>query len=243
MPEEITRVNEDIRLIQRSDGHLFGTDAYLLSAFVPRAPRKTAAELGAGSGIVSMLCASRGKYAHIDAVEIQPEMAEIAKKNVELNGLSGIITVHCADVREYRGSADAVFANPPYIKADAGVHNPDAVKNASRRELHGGIDGFVRCASALLSHGGVFCCVWRPDRLTDLLCSMRECSIEPKRIVEVFPEKGAKPCLVLCEGKKGGNPGALFIAPPFLLAEDGRETEDCRFVYERGEFGDRYTRP
>ena len=241
--ETLTRVNDGIELIQRSGGQMFGTDAFLLSAFVRPDRDKAAVELGAGSGIVSLLCAERGKFAHINAVEIQPEMADIAKRNAARNRLDGCVSVICADLREYSGKASAVFCNPPYVRDGAGVRNPDDVKNVSRREIFGGIDDFVACAARILDHGGRFYCVWRPDRLVDLFCSMRDRGIEPKRVVTVYPDEKARPCLVLVEGRRGGKPGSVFFAPPFILERDGRQTPECEMVYERGEFGEQFIRP
>jgi len=243
MEERTVRVNDGISMIETRSGQLFGTDAYLLSAFVPPA-RGKAVELGAGSGIISLLCAGRGRFGHIDSVEIQPEMADLARRNVALNGLGERISVVNADLREYRGKADVVFANPPYMKNGAGVENPDGIKNASRREIFGGISDFTACAARLLGSGGTFACVWRPERLSDLIVSMRACGIEPKRLITVYPRAEARPCLVLCEGRKGGGEGSLFMAPPFILnLENGEMTGDCKYVYERGEFGDKFKRP
>lgn len=91
--ERFDEVNENLRLIQKTDGLTFGTDAFLLSAYAPRAPRSRAIELGCGTGIVALLCAARGQYAHIDAVEIQPDFAELATRNAALTGWEGKITV------------------------------------------------------------------------------------------------------------------------------------------------------
>ena len=76
--ERIDVVNDSIRLIQRSDGLTFGTDALLLAAYVRGSATSRAIEFGAGSGIVSLLCATRKKAAHILAVEVQSEFAELA---------------------------------------------------------------------------------------------------------------------------------------------------------------------
>ena len=74
--EIITPINEKLTLIQRAAGLTFGTDAYLLAAFVRGVPRGKAVELGGGTGVVSLLCAARDRFAHIDCAEIQPEYAE-----------------------------------------------------------------------------------------------------------------------------------------------------------------------
>ena len=241
--ETRTRVNDGIELIQKAGGHLFGTDALLLAAFAEPKRDGVAAELGAGSGIVSLLAAGRGKYAHIDAIEVQPEMVDLARRNVALNGLDDRVTVTGADLREYRGGCGeyaAVLTNPPYMRAGDGRANPDAVKNASRREVYGGIDDFCACAARLLCFGGALYCVWRPERVCDLFDAMRRHAIEPKRLIYVYPDPESPPCLLLCEGRRGGGEGSLFTAPPFILQKDGEQTDDCKYVYERGQFGERF---
>lgn len=241
--ESIIRVNDNIQLIQRDGGHTFGTDAFLLSAFTLPKREGRALELGAGTGIVSLLCAARRRYAHIDALEVQPEMADIAERNVILNELGEVVSVHNADLRKWKCEYDAVFTNPPYIRVDAGHHNPDSTKNASRREIFGGIDDFVSCASRCLKFGGAFYCVWRPDRMTDLLESMRAHSIEPKRVIFIYPDAVHQCVLILAEGRRGGGAGSLFIPPPFILKDGNSESDDCKYVYERGEFGERFRKP
>ena len=152
--ERLDCVNENLRLIQKKDGLTFGTDAFLLSAYAPPAPRGRAVELGAGTGIVSLLCAARSQYAHIDAIEIQPDFAELASRNAALNKLTDRITVHCTDLRDLRpaalgGEVDAVLANPPYMRADTGKLNQVDAKSIARHELCGGIDDFCAAAERL----------------------------------------------------------------------------------------------
>jgi tRNA1(Val) A37 N6-methylase TrmN6 len=68
MPEVI---NENITLHQNEGSLAYGTDAYLLSAYMRRQTKERACEFGAGSGVLSLLAASKGKFAHITAIEIQ----------------------------------------------------------------------------------------------------------------------------------------------------------------------------
>ena len=123
--ERIDEINEYLRLIQKKDGLTFTTDAYLLAAFVSGVHQRCA-DLGAGTGVVSLLCAQKGKAKRIFAIERQKEFAELIRRNAELNSLSDSITSICADVRETErvdvgGALDAVFANPPYFRAGAGI--------------------------------------------------------------------------------------------------------------------------
>ena len=87
---EITlKVNEDLTLIQNPNGLTFGTDAYLLAAFCEGGIKKACVDLGSGTGIIPLLCATKNKFAKIHAVEIQPSFAELIGRNAELNGQIG----------------------------------------------------------------------------------------------------------------------------------------------------------
>ena len=120
--EKLYTVNDGLQLIQNANHLLFGSDALLLAGYLRKAER--AAELGAGNDIVSLLCAARGRFAHVDGYEFQPEVRELFQRNIELNGLSHRVTALERDIRALPaglgGSYDCVFSNPPYMKALAG---------------------------------------------------------------------------------------------------------------------------
>ena len=221
--ERIDEVNENIRLIQKKAGLTFGTDAFLLAAYMKEQKRATAAELGCGTGIISLLCASRAKFSYIHAFEIQEEFASLTKRNISLNSLGERIECHLADVRNIRpedigGEVDVVFSNPPYMRTDSGKPNQSDAKNIARHEVCGGIYDFCACARRLLKHGGRFYCVWRPDRLADLFSAMRENRLEPKEMTFVHADTEAPPSIVLVCATLGGAP-SLKVTPPLILHE------------------------
>ena len=128
--ERLDVINENLSLISRKRGLTFGTDSYLLAAFARAVPSGRAAELGCGTGVASLLCAQKGKYSFVTAAEIQEKYADLARRNVELNGLKDKIAVVRADVRDLTekdtgGPCDGVFANPPYMKSGAGKANDE----------------------------------------------------------------------------------------------------------------------
>ena len=75
--EKLTEVNESIKLIQKKNGLTFGTDAFLLASFIKAQKSGIAVELGGGTGIISLLCASREKFKTIYCAEIQKDFADI----------------------------------------------------------------------------------------------------------------------------------------------------------------------
>lgn len=243
--EIVTTVNDNITIAEPVSGQRFGTDALLLAAFARRSPQGIVAELGTGSGIVSLLCAGRCKYAHIDAVEVQPALAELCGRNIGRNGFADRITSYCADAREFcriperTGAYDAVLFNPPYMRVGDGLRSDDAGRDAARRELHGDIFELCGAAAKLLRTGGIFYTVYRPDRAADLICALRDSQLEPKRIIFVCDEADSSPCLMLTESRKGAGV-SVRVMPPFILRCGGKPSPDFAYLLEHGEFPGKY---
>ena len=243
--ERIDEVNDSLSLIQKTDGLTFGTDALLLAGYVA-GKFKSGAELGGGSGIISMLLLSREKVGNINAYEIQSEYADLISRNAEYNNLSDRLTSICLDVRDIPPSetCDLVFTNPPYMKADSGLSNRKDVKNIARHEVFGGISDFCLAARRALKFGGAFYAVYRPDRLTDIIFAMREASLEPKRITFVHADKDSEASIVLIEAKRGGRSGMLLTKPLIIYKDRSHKeyTSDMSYIMEEGSFPDKFKR-
>ena len=237
--ERFDTVNEQIRLIQKKQGLTFGTDAFLLAAFVKSAPREHVVDLGSGTGILPLLLLAKGKVKCATAVEVQSSFADLIARNAALNGFGNKITPLCANVRDLRpenigGEVGLVISNPPYMKCTSGKRNESDEKYIARHEVCGNIIDFCACASRLLKHGGKFVCVWRPDRLTDLLSAMHEHRLEPKRMTFVHADTESEPCTVLIEAVKGGNP-SVRISKPLILYQAKEEKQKVRRLTEQAQ--------
>ena len=235
--ERFDTVNEQIRLIQKKQGLTFGTDTFLLAAFVKSAPKTHAVDLGSGTGILPLLLLAKGKVKCATAVEVQPAFADLIARNAALNGFSDKISPLCADVRDIRpenigGEVGLVLSNPPYMKCTSGKRNESDEKYIARHEVCGNIADFCACAARLLKHGGKFVCVWRPDRLTDLLGAMHDSRLEPKRMTFVHADAESEPCSVLIEAVKGGAP-SVRISKPLILYQAREKNEKARRLTEQ----------
>lgn len=236
--ERINEINDDLKLIEKKDSLTFGTDAYLLSAILPKRQNSICAELGCGSGVVSLLALNRKKCAHVYGIEVQKDIAEVAKRNATLNGLEDKLTIINSDLREVKASSlgcevDVVFSNPPYMRADSGKANENDFKNISRHEVFGGIEDFCACASRILKHGGAFYVVYRPDRMVDLISALRNNNLEPKRIVFVHSSSHTPPSILIVQAKKGAKSG-LVIDKPLVMYKAGTNeyTDELKKIYE-----------
>ena len=237
--ERIDYVNDNISLIQKTGGLTFGTDALLLAGYV-FSSYNTGLELGAGSGIISMLLLTRGKCKNIVALEVQEEYAQLTQRNAELNGLSERLTSLTVDARTYKAENEfpLIFTNPPYMKTDSGKKNVNDAKNIARHEVCGDIYDFLSAVKRNLKFGGDFYCVYRPDRMIDLLDAMRQNGIEPKRITAVCANTESAPSMILVMGKRGGG-SFLKMTKPLIIYRDEKNqdyTDDMNYIMESGSF-------
>lgn len=223
MNETVTTVvNGGIIIEELREGIRFGTDALLLADYVGKIGK--AAELGSGSGIVSLLLLSKNPVGTVTGVEFDSISAKLSASNAKRNGFSERFNCVCSDVLNIKehlphGAFDCVFTNPPYLKNNCGLKNADMKKFAAFHETTADIDGFVAAADYLLKFGGRFCAVYRPEYLSKLLCAMEKHNIRPKRLRMIYPYRDKKPCLFLTEGKKSAKDG-MIIEPPFYIYDD-----------------------
>lgn len=78
-----------LRILQKRGGFRFGTDAVLLADFAAARPGERIADFGTGTGILPLLMAARSERTRFEALEIQPDIAEMAQRSVRLNALDG----------------------------------------------------------------------------------------------------------------------------------------------------------
>lgn len=243
--ERIDFVNDSLKLIQKTDGLTFGTDALLLAGYIS-GKYKSALEIGGGTGIISMLVLTRGKAEKAVAVEVQEEFSSLIQRNAELNGLSDKLITVTADIRDYNEGEeyDLIFTNPPYMKTSSGKANELDKKNIARHEVCGNIDDFTLAAKKLLKFGGTFAAVYRPDRLTDLICALRSAKLEPKRVTFVHADTESESSMVLIEAKAGGKSGMILTRPLIIYKDKSHReySDDMKYIMDNGSFPKHYKR-
>ncbi len=214
-----------LKIIQKKKGFRFGIDAVLLSNYVKIEKNMKIIDLGTGTGIIPILLSAKTDAYHITGVEIQPEMAEMARRSVILNNLENRVDIIEGDFRKSidmfgPNSFDAVVVNPPYTKAGSGLLNPDDAKAVSRHEIFCTLEDIIKVSAGLLKHHGRFFMIHRPERLVDIFFTMREYRIEPKRIQLVHANRKNPANMVLIFGLKNGNPQVTVEAPMYVNESD-----------------------
>lgn len=215
-----------------------GTDSFLLSALPRLTPGTRVCDLGCGTGLLGLLLLQRQRELRVTGIDIQPAAVALAERAAVENGLTDRLRFLCADLRSVRtlfptGSFDLVICNPPYYPPNSGKVSGDSARRTARAETEAALDDICDAAAYLLRWGGKFCLVHKPERLTDVLCALRDHGMEPKRLRLVHTRAGDAPSLLLAEGCRGGKPG-LTVEPPLILQmADGAPTADLDHIYFR----------
>ena len=234
--ERVDDLQNGFRLIQRPGSFCFGTDAVLLADFAAPRKRERAADLGTGTGVIAVLMAAHQSEISVDAVEIQPDMAEMAARSMALNQLQDRVTVHQMDMREAwrmlgQGSKSLVTCNPPYGREHSGPVSRSENQRISRHESDLTPDEIARAAAQLLKFGGRFCAVYPSARAYEMMSAMAGQHLEPKRIRTVHARAGRVPKLVLIEAVKGAHSGLKWEPPLILYDDDGSPSAEWRRIY------------
>ena len=226
------------RLIQHPDAFRFCTDSVLLAHFAAPKRNERVVDLGSGTGAIGTLMIAHGENVSVDAVEIQEEIADMARRSAILNGITDQMHVYHADMREAWKILGAcrysrVVCNPPYFKTNSGFESADKSAAIARQEQQITLQEVVHSAGKLLKTGGRFCTVFPASRAYEMMRAMEEESLAPKRIQTVHGVVGRKPKFLLMDAVKEGGSGLEWLEPLFLQNEDGTPTAQWNAIYHQ----------
>lgn len=228
-----------LKIIQNKEGFCFGIDSVLLSDFAKDMKKEAKVlDLGTGTGIIPILLCGKTNLKKVIGVEIQEEVAEMAKRSILLNHLEErfeIVNKNILDLNELyeKQTFDVIVTNPPYKKKNTGIINENEKKIISRHELTANLEDFIKIARDLLKDKGEFYMVHRPERLVDILSLMRTYKIEPKILRLVYSSKNKEPKLILIKGIKNANPFLKLEKNLYIYEEDGKYTEEILKIYNK----------
>ncbi len=214
------------QIIQNPEKFCFGMDAVLLSGFAKAKKGDVVLDMGTGTGIIPILMEAKTQAAHLTGLEIQEESADMARRSVALNGLSEKIDIVTGDIKEAgsifkSASFDIITCNPPYMIGKHGLTNPDAPKAIARHEVLCTLEDVVSQAAKLLKPGGHFYMVHRPFRLAEIMVTLSNYKLEPKRMQLVYPYVDKEPNMVLIEAVRGGRSRMTVEKPLIVYKEPG----------------------
>lgn len=229
--------NGHLIVFQEKNGYRFSIDALLLAGLTRVKGAERIVDLGTGSGVVLLILAFRGTTATLVGVEIQPELAELARRNVLENGFAEVVRIVEMDYRRMSGafepgSFDLAVANPPYRRLDSGRINPGAQRAVARHELRGSIADVFAAAAFLLRQGGRLAVIYPATRLESLFEAARRHGFSPKELTPVYSDATGPARLVHVECRKAGGEELSVASPFFIRDTDGAYTSAMKAMFE-----------
>ncbi len=229
---------DKLKIIQDNEMFNFSLDSVLLPNFITiNESTKNILDIGCGNAPIPLILTTKTN-AHITGIEIQKEVSEMAKESVKLNNLENQINILNEDVKKFYQTArpeffDIITCNPPYFEVkETSRFNKNDYKTIARHEVTLKLEDILQISRKLLKNGGTLGLVHRPERLIDILLTMRKYNIEPKKIRLVYPGKNKEANILLIEGKKNGKKGLKILPPLYSHNPDGTYTEEIQKYFK-----------
>jgi len=223
---------DNLKIVQNKEYFNFSLDSVLLPNFcVVNKSTKNILDLCTGNAPIPLILSTMTS-SKIIGVEIQKNIYDLAIESVKINNLDKQIEIINEDACKIdkifeTDSFDLITCNPPYFKLNKNsILNDNSVKSIARHEIKISIDDIMKLSKKLLKNNGSLCIIHRTDRLMDIITSMKNNNIEPKRIRFIYPKVGKESNLVLIDGHKNGNSGLKILPPLYVHNEDGSYTEE-----------------
>ncbi len=223
-----------LQILQPAKGYRAGIDAVLLAASIPARKGERVLEAGAGVGVASLCLASRVPGLDVCGLELQPDLARIARENARRNAFQTRATFIEGDIGQQvrdlvtQGlepqSWDHVFANPPYHDPAATALPPDTGKAQAHATLGSELGDWVRFACTMVKPKGTVSFIHRADALPALLAAL-EGHVGGIEIFPLWPSQGKPASRVIVRGIRGSRGPLTLRAGLVLHGRDGRFTE------------------
>lgn len=229
---------ENIKIIQNQNMFKFSIDSMLLANFVNINNKvKNIIDLGCGNAPMPLFLTLKTN-AHIDGIEIQEYISDMANRSVDLNGFSNQINIINDDLNGiYKkvgaNKYDIVLSNPPYFKyIETSNINKNDYLTIARHEVKATLEGIVNEAKKLLIDGGSFYMVHRAERLSEIIDVINKNCFSIKRIRFIYPKvNDSEALLILVEAKKNANQGLKVLNPLYIYDVNGEYTEEVKETF------------
>lgn len=166
-------LNGRVALEQPRDGYRVAIDPVFLAAAVPAKSGNKILELGVGTGAAALCLLARIPELMITGIEIDAEMALLARQNADRNDVSQKLQIMLGDILSppagLRGGFDHVMMNPPYLADKKFSVSPSANKTQAHHEGEADLAAFMEMGMSCLAPGGTLTIIHRADRQAEIL--------------------------------------------------------------------------
>ena len=232
-----------LRLAQRKGGHRAGLDAVMLAAAAPVKAGDRVLDAGSGMGVVGLCVAARVPGCHVQAVDIDAQLVDLANLNAARNGLTDRYAAVAADLTgplsaiesqgSTRDSFDVVLANPPFHGVGRATVAPEPSRRRASIMPEGGLAHWIRFMTAMAAPGGSLVLIHRADALGEILALLQgRCGA--MTIFPLYPRLGAPAHRVIVSARKGSRAGIVLCQGMILHSDCNAFTPAAEAVLRHG---------
>lgn len=226
----------DLVIRQKRKGYRFSMDAVILSRLIRSTDRDEILDIGTGCGVVPLIVSRLFRFARFTGIEIQTELYQIARKNVEAEGLEKVKILN-ADIRKSSkipgAKYDIIISNPPYFKIGSGRLNSDKEEIGARHERDLTLEDLIRSCKNMLKPKGQLYLIYIASRQSELFSLMERYRIPPKLMIPIYPKSGENADLIWVKGINGSKSDIKVLTPLFVYGQNGKKTAAHKSFYNK----------
>jgi len=227
---------QGLKIIQSPQKFKFTMDAFLLAGFIKPQPKQRILDLGTGSGVLTLLLAGQDRVSSVYGIEIQPELVDLARRNVALNQLEERIRILEGDLKDLPldlklNSFDYVISNPPFFSLAQGMPSMNQALALARFEIACNLEEVLQAAARMVKGNGRVAVIFPAERLTTLFNVFAKTKLTVESLRLVYPKPNLPANLVLVEASPGGKNRLKVLPPLFVYDDKGTYTLEMQDIF------------
>ena len=214
---------------QSKDVFRLGTDGVLLGALCSADKSYRILEVGAGTGIISLMIAQRNPMAEILSLEINQDAARLAEQNFKNSPFASRLQAIHDDLKYFESGEkfDLIISNPPYFEI-----NPSVKDVLARQKVELDFSDLVEKSSRLLKSGGIFSVILPAESGHEFIQICNQNDLNLSRKVNIYGIEGGMLKRVLLEFST--QPKDL-VEEDFVIEKSPRQYSD-QYLKQTSEF-------